>query len=161
MRAVIYAVTHVIRWERNLAICFLDKINPYPFFFFKILNMCVCVFCGECGCICMISICVDDNQCDYSDWMRAITMNADWPLWTIWPISVWLSSELPCTSVCDYWLTAISVHFWLYQCMSGNQSMYVSMYCLHTKLFLSLFIFITQIILIVFFFGQINHLYDV
>ncbi len=39
--------------------------------------ICVCVFCGECGCICMISICVADISCDYSDWMRAITMDAD------------------------------------------------------------------------------------
>ncbi len=27
-------------------------------------HICVFVFCGECGCICMLSICVDDNQAD-------------------------------------------------------------------------------------------------
>ncbi len=32
--------------------------NPFLFCF----NIVVCVFCGECGCICMISICVADNQ---------------------------------------------------------------------------------------------------
>ncbi len=41
---------------QNLAISFLDKINPFSFF------LCIFVFCGECGCICMISICVADNQ---------------------------------------------------------------------------------------------------
>ncbi len=61
-------------------------------------------------------------------------------------------------------LTAISVNVWPYQCMSGNQSMYV---CTKYKVifflsfFLSFFLFITQIIIIVFFSGQINNLYDV
>ncbi len=32
-------------------------------FFFNIFNICVFVFCGECDCICMISLCVADNQC--------------------------------------------------------------------------------------------------
>ncbi len=41
----------------------------------------------------------------------------------------------------------------IYQCMSGNQG-YVSLYYQQSY-------FITQIILIVFFSGQINHLYDV
>ncbi len=41
-------------------ISFLDKINFS--FFFNIFNICVCVFCGECGCICIISICVTDNS---------------------------------------------------------------------------------------------------
>ncbi len=49
------------------------------------------------------------------------------------------------------------VNVWQYQCMSGNQS--VREYVLHTKLFF--FLFITQIILIVFFSGQINQIYDV
>ncbi len=49
------------------------------------------------------------------------------------------------------------VNVWKYQCMSGNQS--VREYVLHTKLFF--FLFITQIILIVFFSGQINQIYDV
>ncbi len=35
--------------------------------FFKMFNICVCVFCGECGFICMISICVAGISCDYSD----------------------------------------------------------------------------------------------
>ncbi len=117
---------------RNLAIGFLEKIN----LFFNIFNICVCVFCGECGCICMISICVADNQL-WLLWLnRSITMNAVRTLWTILPISVWLSSVLPRTSVCDYWLlTAISVKVWPYQCMSGNQSMYVSMYYIQSYFF--------------------------
>ncbi len=31
------------------------------FFFFNIFNIRVCVFCGKCGFICMISICVDES----------------------------------------------------------------------------------------------------
>ncbi len=46
----------VIWWGRNVAIGFLDKINFFIFY------LCVFVFCGECGCICMISICVDENK---------------------------------------------------------------------------------------------------
>ncbi len=61
-------------------------------FFPNIFNICVCVFCGECGCICMISICVADSS-------------------------------------------------------------YKAIYFIY--------LFITQIILIVFFSGQINDLYDV
>ncbi len=30
--------------------------------FFGIFYICVCLFCGECGCISMISICVADNS---------------------------------------------------------------------------------------------------
>ncbi len=81
-------------------------------------------------------------SCDYSDWMTTINMNADWPLWNIWPISVWLSSLLPRTSVCDYWLLSticvnfwqISVYIWL--------SEYVREYVLHTKQFFSLSFFL-------------------
>ncbi len=36
-----------------------DRMESVSFFTFLI---CVCVFCGECGCICIISICVDDNS---------------------------------------------------------------------------------------------------
>ncbi len=56
------------------------------------------------------------------------------------------------TSVCVITdiLTAISVNDWPYQCMSGNQRMNASMYYIQSY-FLSLFLFITQIILIVFF----------
>ncbi len=35
------------------------KTNKKKYYFFSI---CVCVFCGECGWICMISICVADNS---------------------------------------------------------------------------------------------------
>ncbi len=56
------------------------------------LGMCMCNLWGmwECGCICMISICVDESLTDWGLWMP------------IWPISVWLSSVLH-TSVRDYW----------------------------------------------------------
>ncbi len=63
-------------------------------------------------------------------------------------ISVWLLTII--NHLCE--CLAISVHVW--------QSEYVPEYLLHTKLFF-LFLFIAQIILIVFFSGQINHLYDV
>ncbi len=57
-------------------------------------------------------------------------------------------------------LTAISLNVWPYQCMSGNQSMYMSMYYIQSNAF-SFFLFITQIILIVFFSGQTHNFYDV
>ncbi len=58
--AVTHAGTHLLSdGGRNLAIGFLDKIN---LFFPNIFHICVFVFYGECGCICMISICVADNQ---------------------------------------------------------------------------------------------------
>ncbi len=31
-------------------------------FLIYVFNICVCVFCGEGGCICMISICVADHS---------------------------------------------------------------------------------------------------
>ncbi len=57
------------------------------------------------------------------------------------------------------WLLTINSN----QCESLAISVYVwqSEYVLHTKLFFLLLLFITQIILIVCFSGQINHLYDV
>ncbi len=132
-RAVTHAVTHLSCDGAELSDRLLGQNKP---FFFNICTICVCVFCGECGCICMISICVADNQL-WLLWLnRSITMNAVQTLWTILPISVWLSSVLPRTSVCDYWLlTAISVKVWPYQCMSGNQSIYVSMYYIQSYFF--------------------------
>ncbi len=56
----------VMWWGWKLAIGFLDKINLL--LFFQMFYISVCVFCGECGCICMISICVDESA--------VITMNA-------------------------------------------------------------------------------------
>ncbi len=44
--------------------CFFGQNKPL--FFFYISNIYVCVFCGERGFICMISICVADVSCDYS-----------------------------------------------------------------------------------------------
>ncbi len=133
----LWSTCHVM--GRNLTIGFLDKIN---LFFFSTFLICVCVFCGECGFICMIIICVADISCDYPDWMRAITMNDYMAhicmiIICITPhIIVWLLT-----------LTAISVNGWQYQCMSGNQRMYASMYYIQSNFFL----FITQIILLVFF----------
>ncbi len=119
------------------------------------------MFYGECGCICIINISVADIQL-WLLWLnRAITMNDDRTLWTIWPISVWLSSVLPHTSV---WLLtnsnqseclAISVYVWQSEYVCECVLAYIQSYLFY------LFIFNTQIILIVFFCGQINHLYDV
>ncbi len=153
-------------------------------------------------------------SCDYSDWMRAITMNANRPLWTIWPVSYntiqyntiqiklgWalfvtytIIQNIMRSEMCSLHLPHPSVHTWssgqptvqrpnhinmiiicitphisVWSLTNSNQceclaiSVYVwqSEYVLHTKLFFSFFLFITQIILIVFFSGQINHLYDV
>ncbi len=55
-RSLATAVTH-LSVDGNLAMGFLDKI----YLFFQHFS-CVFVFCGECGCICMIGICVADNQ---------------------------------------------------------------------------------------------------
>ncbi len=87
-------------------------------------------------------------SCDYSDWMTAITMNADrhYGLYGPYLYDYYLYYH---TSACDCWLLPpISVNVWQYQCMSGNQSMYVSMYYIQSTTYK---LFITQIILIVFF----------
>ncbi len=44
-------------------------------------------------------------------------------------------------------LTAISVNVWQYQCMPGNQSMYVSMYYIQINLFLSFFLLLKLFLL--------------
>ncbi len=67
--------SHLIRAE--LSDRLLEKIILFLFIFF---NICVCVFCGECGCISVITICVDDNQL-WLLWLNEGSMNADWPLW--------------------------------------------------------------------------------
>ncbi len=123
LRAVTHAVTYLSSdGGRNLSISFLDKII---LFYFVSISLSVC--CGECGCICMISIGVADNQL-WLLWLnRAITMNADRMLWTIWPISVWLSSVLPHTSVCiinSYQCECLAIRVCTWVCTS-----------LHTKLF--------------------------
>ncbi len=152
----------VIWWGWNLAISFLEKINP---FFFNIFHMTfhICVFLFS-GCTCTISICVTDNQHAYSDWMTAISMNADRPLWTVCPY-LYDYDLYYCTSACDSMIT----DYWQQSvcgCLAKSgyvwQSEYVCEYVQHTKqFFFSFFLFITQMILIVFFSGQINHLYDV
>ncbi len=58
---------HSLKYKLNE--CFYaGKITP-PFpqitpiiFFSSTFFIYVCVFCGECGCICMITICMADNQ---------------------------------------------------------------------------------------------------
>ncbi len=52
-----HSLTRAVTYLSSDGLGFLDKI----FFFFNIFNICVCVFCGECGCICMISFCVDES----------------------------------------------------------------------------------------------------
>ncbi len=89
----------------------------------------------------MISICVDESA--------VITMNA----------YEWLYGPY----LYDY-----NLYYTAHQCViiNSNQceclaiSVYVREYVLHTTQFF-FFLFITQIILIVFFSDQINHLYDV
>ncbi len=67
-------------------------------------HICVFVFCGECGCICMLSICVADNQL----WLLWLNDGYHHECWSaimiLWPISAWLSSVLPHISV---WLLII------------------------------------------------------
>ncbi len=92
-------------------------------FLFFMFHRCVFVFYGECGCICMISICVTDNQRVITDCMTVISMNADLPLLTIWSTCmIWLSSLYDCharisvwlLTMCDYHCEclAISVFVW-------------------------------------------------
>ncbi len=52
------AVTHAVKYRSSDGAELSDRLFGQNNAFFY----CVCVFCGECGCICMISICVDDNQ---------------------------------------------------------------------------------------------------
>ncbi len=47
---------------RNLRSAFWDKINFFEYIFLTFVIYVFVVFCGECGCICMISICVADNS---------------------------------------------------------------------------------------------------
>ncbi len=143
-------------WGRNLAIGFLDKINLFIYLFFNICNICVCVFCGERGFICMISSVWLIVSCDYSEWgqyeCRSAVMDYMAHICMIiicimLHISVWLLTN---SNQCE-WLT-ISVYVW--------QSVYV----LHRAIFiLSFFLLLKsfKILLILFFSGQINHLYDV
>ncbi len=117
--------------------------------------MCVFVFCG---CICMISICVADNQL----WLLWLNDGYQYECWSaIMDYMAHICMIIICTtphiSVWYWLLTEISVKGWQYQGVSGNQSMYVSMYNIQSNFVL--FLSITQIILIVFFSGQINHLY--
>ncbi len=107
-----------------------------PFF----VTFFICVFCGECGCICMISICVADNQL----WLLWLNEGYECLWMTIWPhicmiiicitphISVWLLTTKSNQCEC----LAISVYVW--------QSKYVSEYATTYKAICSLY---TQIIL--------------
>ncbi len=121
----------VIWWGRDLVICFF----PPTFFIFVCLSfVAVSVWLASVWLI---------ISCDYSDWMTAITMKADRPLWLYGPY------------LYDYHL-----YYWLTVWMSGHISVCLAIrVCTTYKAFF--FLFITQIILIVFFSGQINHIYDV
>ncbi len=154
-RSLAMAVTHLLSdGGRNLAIGFLDKINLFFPTFFIYVYLC---FMGNVAVSVWLASVWLIISCDYSDWMTAINMNADWPLWNIWPISVWLSSLFPRTSVCDYWLlSTICVNFWQYQCISGYQSMYVSMYFIQSNFFLFLSFYYSNESYCIFR-GQINH----
>ncbi len=66
---------------RNVTIGFFGQVIFFLYIYIYIyIYMCVFVFCVECGYICKISICVTDNQPVITDFMKAISMNADWPL---------------------------------------------------------------------------------
>ncbi len=56
--AVTHAVTYLLSDGAELSDRLFGQNKP----FFQHFYICACVFCGECGCICMISICVADNQ---------------------------------------------------------------------------------------------------
>ncbi len=114
--------------------------------------MCVCVFlfCGEYGCICMITICMNAHQRVITDYQCECGHMIDhyWlygpSVWlsSVWThISVWLLTVWPCV--------AISVYVW--------QSEYVLEYVLHTKLFFSLSSFLLlKLFLLYFSSAQIN-----
>ncbi len=131
-RAVTHAVTHLSCDGAELS----DRLfgQNKPFCFQNCKYMCMCVL-WRYGCIYMISICVADIQL-WLLWLnRAITMNANRPLWTIWPISVWLSSVLPCTSVCKLLTNsnqceclAKSVYVWQLEYVCEYELAYIQSY---------------------------------
>ncbi len=61
-RAVTHAVTHLSCDGAELSDQLFGPNKPFLVCFFQKNDLCICVFCGEYGCICMISICVADNQ---------------------------------------------------------------------------------------------------
>ncbi len=133
-RAVAHAVTYLSSDGAELS----DRLfgQNKPFYFFNIFNICVCVFCGECGFICMISICVADNQ------LLLIWLNEGYE-WLYGPY-LYDYHLYYRTSVCDYW------HI--------NSTLTIRAYTTYKAIFI--FIFITQIVLVCFS-GKINNLYDV
>ncbi len=125
----------------NLAIDFFGQNKP--FFPPNICN--ICMFCGECGCICTISICVADNQ------LRLLWLNDGYHYECLYDPYLYDYHLYYRTSACDYWLlTAISVNVWPYQSMYYIQSF-----------FFILFYYSNYSYCIVFFSAQINHLHEV
>ncbi len=113
----------------------------------------VCVCRGECGCICMITICMHPHQRVITDCMKAINVNAvnDQLLLTLWPICMIIicmdAHQCVITDCNQCECLAISVYVW----QSG--------YILYTKQILFFYYYSNYSYCM--FSAQINHLYDV
>ncbi len=98
-------------------------------------------------------------SCDYSDWMTAITMNADRSLMDymahICMIIIYITTH-QCV-ITDYYQQFVWMSGNISVCLAIRLSTWVC--TTYKTIFFSFFIFITQIILIVCFSGQIKHLY--
>ncbi len=107
--------------------------------------VCVCVFCGECGCICMFSICVADSQL----WLLWLNERYHYERWSaVMDYMAHICMIIICIiSHISVWLLTIINNVW----MSGNISVCLAFrVCMwlcttYEAIFFSFFLFISQI----------------
>ncbi len=104
----------------------------------------MCVLCGECGCICMIIICMDTHQRVITDSMAAIIVIAvnGQLLLIIWPICliiICMDAHQHVITDCMTMFANISL------CLAIR--IYTSVYILHTKQFFSFSFFFPFLLL--------------
>ncbi len=138
----------VIWWGGGLSDRLFGQNNPF-LFCFNIVYVC---FVGNVAVSVWLAYVWLIISCDYSDWIG---------------LSLWM--PIGCYGLYGPYLYDYHLYYPTHQCVIINSNQWECLairvctwVCtsLHTKLFF-LFLFITQICLIVFFYGQINHLYDV
>ncbi len=132
----LWSTCHVMRAELSDWLFGQNK----PFFIICFWYVCVCFVGNVALSVWLASLWLISAVITLTEWGLSLWM-------TIWSISVWLSSVLPRTSLCDYWHINSNQCEWLTISVYVWQSENVRDYVLHTNLF----VFITQIILIVFF----------
>ncbi len=113
---------------RNLAIGFLDKINLFFSQFFIYVYMC---FVGNVTVTVWLASVWLIISCDHSDWMMAISMNADRPLWLYGPYLYDYHLYYPAHQC--VWLLTINSNQCECLAISVCISEYVREYVLHTK----------------------------